>query len=165
VNARIGAKMRGCGLLLFALLFWNTRSSAQVVLLAFASDPSGISLSGSGSSAVSMNFGNVQAFGGTVPSGVTKSRVGNSWILSTTIDVQVTQIGILSSSYTLTARLQAADLKNTWKLKAVSLSTASATITTTGAYGTTPNSFSLTVPFSASAGAINNTINITATAN
>jgi hypothetical protein len=157
--------MRGFGLVLIALLFWNSRSSAQIVTLAFVSDPSGISLAGSGSSAVSMSFGTVQAFGGTVPSGVTNSRAGNSWTLSTTIDVEVRQIGILSSSYTLTARMQVADLQNTWKLKAVSLSTTSTTITTTGAYGTTPDSFSLTVPFSASAGTINNTIDITATAN
>jgi hypothetical protein len=157
--------MRGFGLALAALLlFCNARSSAQIVTLAFVSDPSGITLSGSGTPAVSMNFGNVQAFGGTVPSGVTKSSGGNSFILSTTIGVQVTQIG-LSSSYTLTARLQAADLQNTWKLNAVSLSTASTTITTTGTYGTTADSFSLTVPFSATAGTINNTINITAIAN
>jgi hypothetical protein len=157
--------MRDFGLLLIALLLWNGRSSAQVVLLAFVSDPSGIALSGSGTSSVSMNFGTLQAFGGTVPSGVAKTVAANSWTLSTTIDVKVTQIGILSSSYTLTAGLQAADVLNTWKLKTVSLSTTSATITTTGAYGTTPESFSLTVPFSASAGAINNTINLTATAN
>jgi hypothetical protein len=157
--------MRCFGLVLGALLLYSCRSSAQIVTLAFVSDPSGITLAGSGTSSVSMNLGTVQAFGGTVPSGVTKTVAGNRWTLSTTLDVQVTQIGILSSSYTLTARLQAADLQNTWALRAVTLSTTSATITTTGTYGTTANSFSLTVPFSALAGSINNTINVTATAN
>ena len=140
-------------------------SSAQVVTLKFASDPSGIVLSGSGTSAASLNFGTVQAFGGTVPSGVTQTTGASSLTLGTLIDLQVTQIGILSSSYTLTAQLQSADLQNTWKWQSVTLSTTNTTITTAGAYGTTSNSFSLTVPFSAQAGSISNTINITATAN
>jgi hypothetical protein len=79
--------------------------------------------------------------------------------------VQKGILDVLSPSYTLTARLQTSDLTNTWKFNAVTLSTTSATITSAGAYGTTANSFSLTVPFSAAAGAINNTINFTVTAN
>lgn len=156
--------MRIFGLVIAAMLFCTCRSSAQIVTLKFSSDSSGIVLSGSGTSAVSLSFGTVQAFGGTVPSGVTKTTGTNSWTLSTIVDVQVTQVGI-SSSYTLTAQLSSADVQNTWKWQSVTLSTASSTITATGAYGTTPSTFSLTVPFSASAGAISNTIEFTATAN
>jgi hypothetical protein len=160
--------MRSFWLVLVALLLSSGRSSAQLTLsLTFVSDPSGIVLSGSGTSAASMSFGSVQAFGGTVPSGVTKSTNASSYTLATTIDVQVQKgvLDLLSPSYTLTATLQTSDLTNTWKFNSVMLSTTAATITSAGAYGTTANSFSLTVPFSASAGAISNTINFTVTAN
>jgi hypothetical protein len=160
--------MRGFWLVLVALLLLSGRSSAQLsISLTFVSDPSGIALSGSGTSAAAMSFGTIQAFGGTVPSGVTKSVGANSWALSTSIDITVQKgaLDLLSPSYTLTASLQTSDLTNTWKFNAVTLSTTAATITSAGAYGTTANSFSLTVPFSASAGAISNTINFTVTAN
>lgn len=164
--------MRRSWLVLIALLFWSRPASAQFTLtIAFVSDPSGITLSGSGTSSASLSFGTVQAFGGTVPSGVTKSVAGNSWTLSTPFDVLVQKgaldvIDALSTSYTLTARLQAADIQDTWKFNSVVLSTTAATITATGIYGsTTSYGFSLTVPFSASAAAISNTINFTAVAN
>jgi hypothetical protein len=160
--------MRCLWLVLVALLLSSVRSSAQLTIsLTFVSDPGGIALSGSGTSAASASFGTVQAFGGAVSSGVTKSVGANSWTLSTPIDITVQKgvLDLLSPSYTLTAKLQTSDLTNTWKLNAVTLSTTAATITGAGAYGTTVNSFSLTVPFSAVAGAINNTINFTVTAN
>jgi hypothetical protein len=160
--------MRCLWLVLVALLLSSARSSAQLTIsLTFVSDPGGIALSGSGTSAASASFGTVQAFGGAVSSGVTKSVGANSWTLSTPIDITVQKgvLDLLSPSYTLTAKLQTSDLTNTWKLNAVTLSTTAATITGAGAYGTTVNSFSLTVPFSAVAGAINNTINFTVTAN
>src|SRR5260370_24111209 len=82
--------MRRFWLVLIALFFWSRPASAQVTLIiAFVSDPSGITLSGSGTSSASLSFGTVQAFGGTVPSGVTKSVAGNSWTLSTPFDVLV----------------------------------------------------------------------------
>ncbi len=135
------------------------------------SDPSGIVLSGSGTSTTSANFGTVAAFGGTVPSGVTKTVGANSFTLNTTIDINVSKgaldvLDVLSMSYTLSAKLQAADAQNTWKWNSVTLSTTSATITTAGVYAsTTPYTFSLTVPFSAAAGTISNTIQMTAVAN
>jgi hypothetical protein len=160
--------MRGIWLGLAALLFLSSRSSAQLTItLTFASDPAGIALSGSGTSSASVGFGSVQAFGGSVPAGVTKNTGATNWTLSTPIDVRVQKgaLDVLSTSYTLTAQLQAADLQNTWKWNSVTLSTATATITAAGAYGTAAHNFSLTIPFSASAGSINNTINFTVTAN
>jgi hypothetical protein len=156
-------------LVLFALLLWSCRASAQLTLtIAFITDGSGISLVGSGTPAASLPFGTVQAFGGTVPTRVTKSVGPSSWTLSTPIDIQVQKglLDTLSTSFTLTAQLQSADLINTWKWNSVTLSTAPATITTTGAYATvTAHTFSLTVPFSEVAGVIMNTINFTAVAN
>lgn len=156
--------MRTFWLVVLGLLL-SKSSLAQTVTLTFVSDPSGIALSGSGTAAASLSFGSVQAFGGSVPTGVTKTTNASSFILSTMIDVQVTQSGLVTSSYTLTGQLQAADLQNTWKWGSVALSTTAATITTTGAYGSTASNFSLTVPFSATAGAISNTMNFTVTAN
>jgi hypothetical protein len=75
-------------------------------------------------------------------------------------------LDLLSSSYTLTAKLQAADAQNIWKWNSITLSTTATTITSGGTYtSTTPYTFSLTVPFSAAAGTISNTIQMTAVAN
>jgi hypothetical protein len=135
------------------------------VTLTFVSDGSGIGLSGSGTDAASMSLGTVQAFGGTVPSGVTEQTDASGFTLSTPIGVEVMQSGFVSPSYTLTGQLLFSDLQNTWKINSVTLSTSASTITSSGAYGLTASNFSLTVPFSAAAGSISNTISFTATAN
>src|SRR6266849_10633251 len=68
---------------------------------------------GSGTNSASMSFGSMQAFGGTVPSGVTKTTTGSSWTISTPFDVKVTCTNLtlpcnlaISTSYVLTAQLQ-----------------------------------------------------------
>jgi hypothetical protein len=158
-------------LVLAAVLFCSGRSWAQAgltITVQFSTDPSGLALSGSGTAAATAAFGTVQAYGGTVPTGVTKSVGASNWILSTPIDVLVQKgtLDALSTSYTLTAALQASDLTHIWKLNSVTLSTTASTLTASGVYAATVvYTFSLTVPFSAAAGAINNTINFTVTAN
>jgi hypothetical protein len=146
------------------MLLWSGRSSAQIVVLTIASDPSGVTLGGILPTAVTLSFGTAQAFGGTVATGVTKTVGASNWTLSTPIDVTVTQVGI-STSYHMTAQLTAADATNTWSLNSIAFSTTTATITNSHAYGTAPYSLSLTIPFSAAAGSISNTVNITVTAN
>jgi hypothetical protein len=136
------------------------------ISLTFVTDASGITLGNSGQSAVTLAFGSVQAYGGTVPSGVTETVNGTStWSLSTPIDVVIQVANQNSSNYTLSAGLQNADGTNTWQLGATSLTATPATLTSAGVYGTTVYTFKLTIPFSAPAGAISNTINFTATAN
>ena len=159
-------------LVLVVLLFWCRPAGAQTTLvMQLVHDPAGIALSGSGTAATSANFGTVAAFGGTVPSGVTKTAGASSFTLNTTIDINVSKglldiLDLLSSSYTLTAKLQAADAQNIWKWNSITLSTTATTITSGGTYtSTTPYTFSLTVPFSAAAGTISNTIQMTAVAN
>jgi hypothetical protein len=143
-----------------------TATTVASISLTFVTDASGITLGSSGTSAVTLAFGSVQAYGGTVPTGVTRSVNGTvNWSLSTPVDVVVQVANQTSSNYTLTAGLQNADSTNTWQLGATSLTTTPATLTSTGAYGTTAYTYKLTVPFSAPAGAISNTINFTATAN
>jgi hypothetical protein len=143
-----------------------TATTVASISLTFESDGSGITLGNAGTAAVTVAFGSVQAYGGTVPTGVTKNVNGTTnWSLSTPIDVVVEVANQNSSNYTLTAALQNADSTNGWALGATSLSTTPSSLTSTGAYGTTPYTLTLTIPFSEAAGAINNTINFTATAN
>jgi hypothetical protein len=143
-------------------------ATAQMLTLTFTSDPSGISMAGSGTATAFMAFGNVQAFGGTVPAGVTKSVNGTTnWTLSTPFDLLVTKSGLVSSSYTVTAQLLILDSKNTWKVGSKTVTKAAAvTITTVGSYGlNTAYTFSLTIPFSAAAGSIFNAMSIIVTSN
>jgi hypothetical protein len=143
-----------------------TATTVASVSLTFNTDGAGITLGNGGTSAATVAFGSVQAYGGSVPSGVTKTVNGNTnWSLSTPIDVVVDVANQTSSNYTLTAALQSTDSTNTWQIGATSLSTSAATLTSTGTYGSTPYTFKLTIPFAAAAGAISNTINFTATAN
>jgi hypothetical protein len=143
-----------------------TATTSASVSLTFVTDASGIALGSSGTSAASIAFGAVQAYGGSVPAGVTKTVNGTTnWSLSTPFDVVVNVANQTSSDYTLTAGLQSADATNTWALGATNLSTTPVTLTSTGAYGSTAYTFKLTIPFSAAAGAISNTVNFTATAN
>jgi hypothetical protein len=144
-----------------------TATVGSSVSLTFVSDPSGITLGGTGTSAATIAFGNVQAYGGSVPSNVTKSVNGTTnWKLSTPFDVVVQVANQSSSNYTLTAQLNTADGVNTWQIGSTAVTSASAaSLTTTGAYGTTVYTLNLTIPFSEAAGSISNTINFVATAN
>jgi hypothetical protein len=154
-------------LLTFALLSVESASAASLTLT-FSSDASGISLGGSGTANSTISFGSVHAYGGAVPAGVTKSVGATTWTLSTPIDVKVTKAGLGTSvNYTMTAQLQSSGLAYTWKLGSATLTSAfPATVTAAGVYGSnTAYTFSLTIPFSAAAGAVNNTLDILVTAN
>jgi hypothetical protein len=143
-------------------------AGAQLSLaIVFNSDASGISLGGSGTANASIAMGAVKAFGGSVPTGVTKTVNGStSWTLSTPFDVDAIGLGIIVPTFTLTAKLQTADAVNTWKIGSITLSTTNATLTSTGSYNVnTPYTLNLTIPFSAAAGSISNTINFTAIGN
>lgn len=143
-----------------------TATTVAVVSFTFVSDGSGITLGGTGTSAATVTFGSVQAYGGSVPTGVTKAVNGTTdWSLSTPIGVVVQVANQASDNYTLMASLQTLDAVNTWSLGATTLTATPGALTALGTYGTTPYTFKLTIPFSATAGAISNTINFTATAN
>src|SRR5690349_12812732 len=65
-----------------------TATVVASVSLTFSSDGAGIALGSSGTSAATVAFGSVQAYGGSVPSGVTRTVSGSTnWSLSTPIDV------------------------------------------------------------------------------
>jgi hypothetical protein len=139
------------------------------ISLVFNSDPAGVALSGNGTNAATLAFGTVQAFGGTLAAGVSRSVVpGTSFTVSSPVDVFVDKANVSSANYTLKAQLNAADAVNSWSVGGVAVtSAAAATITATGAYTTNvPETVALTVPFSTASGTnISNAINFTATAN
>ena len=141
---------------------------AGSINLTFITDGSGMTVTGTGSPTASLPFGTVSMYGGTVPSGVTRTLTSNtSFTLSTPFDVHVDVANSASSTYTLAATLNTADATNVWVLGALDISAGSlVTPTIVGAYGTaTPYTLHLTVPASETAGLITNSINFLATAN
>jgi hypothetical protein len=163
-------------------LTWESAAQGQCLptlcglTMVLQSDASGVTLGGSGTSAATMSLGTMQAYGGTVPTGVTRTVGTGNWTVATPFDVKVTCTNLLTflacaltltPNYTLTAQLQSADSINTWRIGSTTLSSASpATLTSTGTYAAaTAYTFSLIIPFSESAGMISNTVNLVATAN
>jgi hypothetical protein len=146
-----------------------TATVASSIQLVFNSSPSGVTLSGSGTNAAALAFGTVQAYGGAVPTGATRTVNGTtSYTYSSPFYVNVSLANSSSASYTLTAALNAADTQgNTWAVDSVTLSTSAQTITASGTYSSNQShTLALTIPFSAASGeAISNTVNFTATAN
>ena len=132
--------------------------------LTFVTDASGLAVTGTGTSTASLPLGNVSMYSGTVPANVTKTIGATSFSLSTPFDVRVDLANSASTTYTLTATLAAADSINTWWLGAIDVSAAAPNaLTAAGVFGTAvPYTFKLTVPASATAGLVSNTINFTA---
>ena len=153
----------------FLLMLAPRMVQAQLSLsVTFNSNASGITLGASGSSAASMAFGTVAAYGGTLKTGVTRTVNGSSnWTLSTPFNINVGGLGIINPTYTLTARLGTADAVHTWKINSANLSGgALMTLTTTATYNTSiAYTFSLTIPFSEAPGTLSNTLYFTATGN
>lgn len=180
--------MRGAALasLLFssaALLAQNPTATGVIngklinkdgISLVFDTDPAGVTLGAAGTSAASLNFGTISAFG-PLSGGVTRPSVtAASYTVRTIFDVQVVQGGLTSTTYTLTANLAAvAPTGLSYKVDAVTLTTASQTIQVNGAYSTdVAHNMDLVVSTAApgaggpAVGApISATINFTATAN
>src|SRR5882724_8312921 len=138
------------------------------IQLVFNSDAAGVALSpGAGTNTATLAFGNVSAFG-AIGANITRSTTATTFTVSTPVDVLVSKANSASADYTLKAQLGAADAVNTWQVGGTTVtSAAQATITATGTYASNvPEAIALTIPFTtASATAISNTINFTATAN
>jgi hypothetical protein len=145
-----------------------TATVAASIQLVFDSDASGIVLTGAGTNAATLAFGTVQAYGGTVPTGATRTVNGTtSFTYSSPFDVKVTKANSTSANYTLAASLNSSDSTNTWLVDSTTLTTTAQNVTTSGAYGSdAAHTLYLTIPFSEADGTlISNTVNFTATAN
>jgi|SRR5438874_11711124 hypothetical protein len=132
--------------------------------LTFVTDASGLAVTGTATSTASLPFGNVSMYSGTLPANVTKTVGATSFSLATPFDVRVDLANSASTTYTLTATLAAVDSINTWWLGAIDISAAAPhALTAAGEFGTAvPYTLKLTVPASATAGSISNTINFSA---
>jgi hypothetical protein len=144
------------------------------ISLIFDSDPGGVALGNTGSSAASLNFGTISAYGPLAPNVTRPSVLPGSFVVKTLFDVQVVAGGMNSPSYTLSAQLAtAAPTGFTYAVDAVTLTTANQNIQTNGAYNTdVQHSMNLTVSTAApGAGgpavgtALTTTINFMATSN
>lgn len=135
--------------------------------LVFNSDGAGVALTGSGTNAATLAFGNVSAFG-AINAGIVRTVAVSSFTVSSAVDVNVSKTNSASANYTLKAQLGSADAVNTWQVGGTTVTNASAaTITATGTYAANSNfPVAITVPFTTASGTlISNTINYTATAN
>jgi hypothetical protein len=135
--------------------------------LVFNSDAAGVALTGAGTNAATLPFGNVSAYG-ALAGGISRSVAAGSFTVSSPFDVLVSASNSSSANYTLKAQLNAADATNAWQVGGVAVTNAAqSTITATGAYGSNvPFSLALTIPFATASGTnISNAVNFTATAN
>jgi uncharacterized lipoprotein YbaY len=145
--------------------------TAQVqssISLVFTTDTNGVVLTGSGTNVATLNFGSVSQFI-SPPSKVTETIGATSFTVSTPFDIRVDKSNVTSANYALTAEVQTADSVNTWMIDTFPLTivpAAATSLTVTGVYGTdVVHRLFLTIPFSAGASVISNSINFVATAN
>jgi predicted secreted protein len=130
-------------------------------------ESAGGTTSGTGTDAATSALGSISKFG-SAPTGFTLARGAGNWTLSSTAGIEVDKANLTSTDYTLTAQLGSAPASGvTWKLNGSTLGDASmTTLTSTGTYGSTGSySWDIVVADSASAAAIDNAIQFTATAN
>jgi hypothetical protein len=173
------AKVRGVALSTALLGLMPSVASAQAngaltvtanvetsVSLRFETDAAGVTLSGAGTSAATMDFGTVSAYGTIAASGVTRTVGAANFTVSSPFGVHVTSANGTSPNYVLAAALASADATNTWTMNATVLTTSNQVLGSTYGYSSTvQHTLYLTVPFSAAAGALSRVINLTATPN
>ncbi len=113
-----------------------TLNNRNGIALVFDTDPSGITLGATGTSAVTVSFGTISAFG-PLSAGITRPTVtAASFTVSTVFDVKVTQGGLNSNSYRLLANLATvAPAGLSYKVDAVTLNTNQQTIQNNATYG------------------------------
>jgi hypothetical protein len=130
-------------------------------------ESAGGTTSGTGTAAATSDLGNISKYG-SAPTGFTLARGASDWTISSTVGVKVDKANLTSTDYSLTAQLGSAPASGVaWKLNGSTLSdSAATTLTSTGTYASTGSySWDIVVADSASAAAIDNAINFTATSN
>jgi hypothetical protein len=134
--------------------------------LTFENDAAGVALTGAGTNAATMALGAISAYNTLSTPGVTRTVAAADFTVSSPFAVKVVKANTSSANYTLAAALGSADATNTWRINATTLSTVNQNLGATYAYGSSvAHTVYLTVPFTASTGAISKVLNFTATAN
>lgn len=143
-----------------------TATVSSSIGLTFENDAAGVSMVGAGTNTATMALGTISAYETISTAGVTRTVGAADFTVSSPFGVKVVKANSSSANYTLTAALAAADATNTWKVNAVTLTTSDQALGAAYSYGSAvTHTVSLTVPFSAPAGAISKVLNFTATAN
>ncbi len=144
-----------------------TLINKSAIAIIFNSDPTGVALGGAGTTAATLNFGTVAMYMTTPPAGVSLSRTATNFTVSTVFDTYVIIGGSNSASYSLQAALQAVPAPYAFKFDAVTLSTTSTTVVAADPnyFKDVPHTLSLTIPQTAPAGAVSNTVNFVVIAN
>lgn len=148
-----------------ALLLCPAPAFALLITMTFQSVSGSVSLTGAGTDTAALNFGSVSAFE-PLNAGVTRAVGASSYTISTRFGVRATHVlGLLSSGYTVQARLVSANAL-TWRVDGVTMSTTAATVGTSQPYGSVvPHTLAFVVPFSQPAGAVTTVLEVTAIAN
>ena len=143
-----------------------TATVASSIGLTFEDDAAGVALTGAGTNAATMALGTISAYGTIATPGVTRTRSATDFTVSSPFGVKVVRANGSSANYTLAVALASADATNTWRVNATTLTTANQNLGASYSYGSAvSHTMSLTVPFTASTGAISRVLNFTATAN
>ena len=130
-------------------------------------ESAGGTTSGTGTAAATSDLGNISKFG-SAPTGFTLARGASDWTISSTVGVHVVKANLVSDDYTLTAQLGSAPASGVvWKLNGSTLNESTATpLTVAGTYASTGSySWDIVVADSASAAAIDNSIDFVASSN
>lgn len=117
------------------------------IALVFDTDPSGVTLGAAGTSAATLDYGVISAFGPLSP-GVTRPSVtATNYTVRTVFDVQVIEGGLTSTSYTLRAQLGSAlPAGFSFIVDGVTLTAGPSSIQTNGTYNVNvPHNLDLTV--------------------
>jgi hypothetical protein len=134
--------------------------------MTFENDASGVALTGASTNAATMAFGAISAYNTIATPNVNRTVSAADFTVSSLFGVKVVNANSASSSYTLAAALASADSTNTWRINATTLTTSSQNLGTSYAYNTpVAHTVYLTVPLTASTGAVSKVLNFTATAN
>jgi hypothetical protein len=143
-----------------------TATIESSISLTFETDAAGVSLAGAGTSTATLAYGTVSAFGTIATANVTRTVGATDFTVSSPFGVKVVKANSSSANYTLQAALGSADATNTWTINSTNLTTSNQTLGASYSYGSAvAHTMKLTVPFSASAGAVSKTVNFTATSN
>ena len=143
-----------------------TATVESSIALTFENDAAGVALTGAGTNAATMALGAISAYNTVSTPGVTRTVSATDFTVSSPFAVKVVKANSSSASYTLAASLASADASNTWRVNATALTTSNQNLGSAYSYGSAvAHTMYLTVPFSASTGAVSKVVNFTATAN
>ena len=134
--------------------------------MTFENDAAGVALTGASTNAATLAFGAISAYNTIATPNVSRSVSGSAFTVSSLFGVKVVRANSSSLTYTLAAALGSADATNTWRINSTTLTTSNQNLGTGYSYNTAvAHTVYLTVPLTASTGAVSKVLNFTATAN